>query len=388
MALREAEVLFKDRVAGSLIERGDGGTRFAYAPDWTTQIACSLPIDRREHEWAVGLHPFFQHLAPEGWLREKQARAGNVAEEDEFGLLLRFGADCIGAVSLRSLTALPALQRPIRIDESPGRTVSGVQRKLLATKRGGAFHPAAADGPAPFIAKFNAESEPTLVRNEFLALRWTQAVLGKDEVTGFQLGRVEELDEQALVVTRFDRTADNGKLRLEDFAQILNKPRGLDYRGKYEAGYEDVAAAIVAHSARPQIDLDKFFRRLVVFALVGNCDAHLKNFSLLERDEGLRLAPVYDVINSLLYPTYDRDLALGIDGAKLAMAAVTRQLLRDFGKSIGLNETTLALAFADLKRGVARAAKFIAPPEGEPEDGFVHRFGEIVRNACLRILDE
>jgi len=387
MAVREAEVLFKDSVAGSLIETPGGGTRFAYAPDWTAQIACSLPIERREHEWAVGLHPFFQHLAPEGWLREKQARAGNIAEEDEFGLLLRFGADCIGAVSLRSLTPLPPLQRPIRIDESPGRTVSGVQRKLLVTKRGGAFHAAAADGPAPFIAKFNARAEETLVRNEFLSLRWTQAALGKDEVTGFQLGQIEELNELALVVTRFDRTPAGGKLRLEDFAQILNKPRGLDYRGKYEAGYEDVAAVIAAHSARPQIDLDKFFRRLVVFALVGNCDAHLKNFSLLERDEGLRLAPVYDVVNTLTYPEYDRDLALSIDGRKLTMEAVTREVLRDFGVGIGLPARAVDLAFVDLKRDATRANDAVLPLHLQPDD-FRDRFGEIVRNACLRILGE
>lgn len=386
MEPRKAEILFKGSVAGALTETASGGSRFTYAPGWTVPIACSLPVERREHEWAAGLHPFFQHLAPEGWLRERQARAGNVAEEDEFGLLLRFGADCIGAVSLRSLTALPPLQRPIRSDESPGRTVSGVQRKLLVTKRGGTFHPAAADGPAPFIAKFDARAEETLVRNEELGLRWTAAVLGRDEVTGFQLGRVEELDEQALVVTRFDRTADGGKLRLEDFAQVLNRPRGLDYRGKYEAGYEDVAEAIRRHSARPQIDLDRFFRRLVVFALVGNCDAHLKNFSLLERDEGLRLAPVYDVVNTLVYPQYDRDLALTVDGSRLPMEAVTRALLEGFGARIGLPRPAVELAFVELERDAKRANDALLPLHVQPED-FRYRFGEIVRNACLRILD-
>ena len=72
-------------------------------------------------------------------------------------------------------------------------------------------------------------------------------------------------NETALIVTRFDRTKDGSKLRLEDFAQILNKPRGRDFSGKYEAAYEDVAAAIKEHSVRAEIDLAKFFRRLVVF---------------------------------------------------------------------------------------------------------------------------
>src|SRR5258708_6354337 len=103
MTLRKAEILFKDQPAGTLEETVSGGSRFIYAPQWQTQIACSLPLLRREHEWAQGVHPFFQHLGPEGWLREKQARAGHIAEEDDFGLLLRYGADCIGAVGVRPL---------------------------------------------------------------------------------------------------------------------------------------------------------------------------------------------------------------------------------------------------------------------------------------------
>jgi serine/threonine-protein kinase HipA len=104
---------------------------------------------------------------------------------------------------------------------------------------------------------------------------------------------VAVVNEPALIVTRFDRTPEGGKLRLEGFAQILDKPRGRDFSGKYDAAYEDVAAVIKQHSVRPEIDLARFFRRLIVFVLVGNCDAHLKNFSLLETDAGLRLSPAY-----------------------------------------------------------------------------------------------
>jgi len=135
MALREAEVRFKDQRAGLLTETAAGGSRFVYDPDWGHDIACCFPVSRREHEWATGLHPFFQHLAPEGWLREQQARSGHAVEEDDLGLLLLYGADCIGAVSV-----LPAdgKQPDIKVTEAtanPGRTVSGVQRKLLVAKK-------------------------------------------------------------------------------------------------------------------------------------------------------------------------------------------------------------------------------------------------------------
>jgi serine/threonine-protein kinase HipA len=388
MDLRAAEVLFKDAVAGALVETASGGSRFTYDAKWRSSIACCLPLERREHEWEQGLHPFFQHLGPEGWLRERQARSAHIAEEDDFGLLLRYGADCIGAVGIRSVAPLENVEPVAEAPANPGRTISGVQRKLLVVKKGDAFHPAEPIGNAPYIAKFNRDDIPTLVRNEFLSLRWTAAVLGKSEVTEFALGQVAGLNETALIVTRFDRTKDGEKLRLEDFAQILRKPRGRNYAGKYDASHEQVAEVIKTHSARPEIDLARFFRRLVIFVLIGNCDGHLKNFSLLEAPTGLRLSPLYDVVNTALYPNYDQALALSINGAYVQRDNVTRALLQDFGKSIGLPERAVAQAFADLRSKVRQAAPILEPPAGEGPEGFVARFSEVVSQACLKVFEE
>jgi serine/threonine-protein kinase HipA len=388
--LRRAQVLFKDQAAGTLEETAGGGTRFIYDAAWETPIACSFPILQREHEWAPGVHPFFQHLAPEGWLREKQARLGDIPEEDDFGLLLRYGADCIGAVGLlpfpgdKESKITPSTELTV----SPGRTISGIQRKLLAVKDGNNFAPAGPTGLAPYIAKFNSEATrvQSLVRNEALSLRWSAELLGKDEVNEFVIGTIS--GETALIVTRFDRATEGAKLRLEDFAQILDKPRGLDFAGKYDASYEDVAGVIQKHSVRPAIDLARFFRRLIVFVLVGNCDAHLKNFSLLETSVGLRLSPAYDIVNTAFYDGFDQNVALAIDGAKPHLDQVTRNILEKFGLSIGLSQRVIDQTFADLQARVGRAAGLLTPPRGEPPDGFVHRYSEIVSRACQRILEE
>src|SRR3546814_11997940 len=66
----------------------------------TETFACALPAAERRSNWDVGLHPVFQNLGPEGWLRQRQARAGRIEQEDDFGLLLRYGRDCIGAISV------------------------------------------------------------------------------------------------------------------------------------------------------------------------------------------------------------------------------------------------------------------------------------------------
>lgn len=390
MNLRSALVLFKDTAAGSLEETAGGGSRFAYNADWHSSIACCFPVERREYEWSSGVHPFFQHLGSEGWLRGQQARSGHIEQEDDFGFLLGFGADCIGAVSIKNTTPLANAEPITEMLTNPGRTISGVQRKLLVVKKEKEFCPAGSAGPAPYIAKFNSEEIPTLVRNEYLSLRWTTAVLGAREVTVFTLGQVAALNETALIVTRFDRTETGEKLRLEDFAQILCKPRGRDYSGKYNASYEDIADAIKHYSVRPEIDLARFFRRLVVFALIGNNDAHLKNFSLLETPEGLRLSPVYDVVNAVMYANkgYDQQLALSIDGKKVPFEGVTRSLLSNFGRSIGLPERAVGEIFSDLKNRVHKSTLILEPPAAEGPEGFVTQFNEIVSGACLRILEE
>jgi serine/threonine-protein kinase HipA len=387
MDLREARVFFKDRQAGLLAETAGGGTRFTYQPDWTGDIACALPAVRREHDWARGLHPFFEHLGPEGWLRERQARNAHIVEDDDFGLLLRYGRDCIGAVSILPTegTFIEAIVTEAEVN--PGRTVSGVQKKLLVVKTGkDAFQPAAANGPAPYIAKFNPESEPTLVRNERLSLAWTAAVLGKREVNTAEVSHIAALDQIALIVTRFDRGPGGEKYRLEDCAQILGKPRGRDYAGKYDGAYEDIAGVIDRYSARPAIDKARFLSRLVAYALIGNCDAHLKNFSLLESSDGLRLSPAYDVVNTALYPRYDQLFALAIEGKKHQLSAIDGTLLRRFGLNIGLPERAVEQIFTEITRNVRRAEPILQPPAAEPPDGFVSRFKETVSNACLRIL--
>lgn len=388
MILREARILFKRQSAGLLTETAGGGTRFVYDPGWNEPIACALPILRREHPWPTGLHPVFEHLGPEGWLREQQAARAHLAVADDFGLLLRYGADCIGAIGVEPVTPADPPAAPAAGAVAPRRTVSGVQKKLLAVRQtGGLFAPAPADGPAPFIAKFNSESDATLVRNEALSLAWTADMLGRAEVTAFETGRVQGVEGPALLVHRFDRTPTDAPLRLEDFAQILARPQGRDHRGKYDASYEEVAAVIERHSVRPVIDKERLFRRLVVYALVGNCDAHLKNFSLLERPEGLRLAPAYDVVNTLLYgERFDGDLALAIGGRKRLATAVERSDFERFGAEIGLNPKVVAQAFADLARATRKAAGRLVPPQGEPPDGFVHRYREIVESQCLRLL--
>jgi len=381
-------VTYKGRQAGRLSEIGPD-SRFVYDEGWTETIACALPITQRDHYWRNGLIPFFEHLAPEGWLRGRQARAGGTADQDDFGLLLNYGADCIGAVGILPADGIP----PVHSDHSnvveeaattASRTLSGVQKKLLAFGGDGGFRPAirAAD-PATHIAKLNRDDLPSLVQNEHLSLTLARQVLGETQVTRAQLGTVRDIDGIALLVERFDRAGES-RLRLEDFAQILGKPRGRDFHGKYDGSYEESASVITRLSARSRVDLDRFFRLVVFNLVIGNADAHLKNFSLLERKEGLRLAPAYDLVNTLAYPNYDQLTALSIGGEKRAFDALDRALIERLGADIGLPPAAVSWALDALRQKFDDAPSLDLPDHVQPND-FRARYREIVQGQAQRI---
>lgn len=388
------EVRFKDARAGLLTHNAQGLSTFTYDQGWAKPIGCALPLTPNIHAWSNGLHPFFQHIASEGWLRQGQARAGVVGEEDDFAILQRYGRDCIGAVSTHSLQALAPLQSTADLEPATQaalagqRTISGVQKKLLVVKTAKGHEAAGPDGLAPFIAKFNSVEINTLVRNEAFSLQLARDFLGRDEVTQAASGLVAGLGT-ALIVTRFDRTPSGEKLRLEDFAQILVVPRGRDNAGKYDSSYEAAAQAITRYSARPEIDLERYFRLVVVNALLGNCDAHLKNFSLLETPDGLRLSPAYDILNTLLYVKNGHStlFALQIGGAKRQHTQLDRALFERFGRDIGLKDQAIKAALVNLKRRSAKITDALRTwLDAEPESTFYGPYFDTVIPAIDRIL--
>lgn len=365
-------------------------TRFVYDEGWNQEIACALPIGTREHFWRGGLIPFFEHLGPEGWLRGRQARAGGTPDQDDFGLLLNYGADCIGAVGIlpedgTNVHALPDADPVEEAATAPGRTLSGVQKKWLVYRGEQGFQPAhKLEEPATHIAKFNRADQPTLVQNEDLSLRLAREVLGKHEITAAHLGTVRGENGIALIVERFDRLGPV-RLRLEDFAQILERPRGREFDGKYHSSYEEAAGVIQRFSSRAIIDLNRFFRLVAFNLVIGNADAHLKNFSLLEREEGLRLSPAYDLLNTLVYPKYDANVALAIDGAKRPFDTLSRDLVSSFGVSIGLQPRAVASGLDQLRKRFANAPALDFPGSVQPDD-FRSRYREVVRANAERIL--
>ncbi|MFZ0607878.1 MAG: HipA domain-containing protein [Xanthobacteraceae bacterium] len=309
-----------DLFAGELRQEPGGRCVFTYDPAYLAakhpSIAFTLPRQDAPHVCEAGLHPFFDNLVAEGWLRNAQARALKIDANNRFALLLAFGRDCAGAVSVID----PAPIREPAIDMGdPTATaalasrgsLSGVQPKLLAVKDGREYRPARPDETSHYIAKLPSGTLRDIVENEFLVLHACRSLLPNDTTVEAVIAPLKGIGDKALLVRRFDRLPSGTKIHFEEFNQLLGHRSGDD---KYDASYEDMASFIVNTPGCAPADAWRLYERVLVCLLTGNTDAHLKNFAMLHTPDGLRLTPAYDLVAAALYPEY-RTFALSIGGA-------------------------------------------------------------------------
>jgi serine/threonine-protein kinase HipA len=118
-------------------------------------------------------------------------------------------------------------------------------------------------------------------------------------------------------------------------------------------------------------DVDRLFRRILACILLGNNDAHAKNFGLLYTGNGFRLAPFYDIVAAALYDRFkDGSLALkiGAGANPRGLASLGPKHLSTLATSFELSENALTLAVGDLKRRLPAALRAIGQsPIGSAE---------------------
>jgi serine/threonine-protein kinase HipA len=360
-------IFFRKEVAGTLEQVPDGRFAFTYSSSYLdgggAQIAYTLPRQEKAH-YNFGLHPFFDNLVAEGWLARAQARALGIRGDDRFARLLAFGLDCPGAVSV--VDPKPATTPDLthgsgeEIAALTNRaSISGVQPKLFAVQVGEKFRPAQRGEPSTHIAKLPSPELEHLVELEYLTTRAARVLLPADEIVEVEIVPVEKIRGDCLLVRRFDRTRSGEKIHFEEFNQLLGRPA----EAKYEGSYGEMADFIRAHQTQQrEMDIDKLFRRVLVCILLGNNDAHSKNFALLYTREGFRLGPFYDIVAPSVYPRFRRTgLALKIAPGSNphTLSSIGRKHLTLLAKSFGLSSAALQLAVSDLKRQLGAAEEVV-----------------------------
>ena len=132
------------------------------------------------------------------------------------------------------------------------------------------------------------------------------------EVVPHTLMRMAD-DTLCYLTRRIDRTSTGEKIAMEDMCQLTERQT----EHKYKSSYERVGKAILKYSSVPKMDVINFFELVLFSWLTGNNDMHLKNFSLYEVADMIRLTPAYDLLNAaIINPKDDEELALTLNARK------------------------------------------------------------------------
>lgn len=314
-----------------------------------------LLLDPRHKSASIKAPPFFSNLLPEGGMRARIAQQLKVHEDREFLLLEALGHDLPGAVILRPVDAPPPGHQnhatqvgapPITADTAddgapqtaePAHlkfSLGGMQLKFSMLRQGERYTLNTGGRLGNYIIKPPSHDFPGLPQVE-AAMATARAVgidvpetllLHPDQLEGLSniLGHLPE--EPFYAIRRFDRNdttrpsndsteplTPKERIHVEDFAQVFS----LRTSQKYNRVNYDMMAMTLLQYAGGVDDLKEMTRRLTLNVLLGNGDAHTKNWSLIYRTPNKpRLAPAYDLVSTVAWTQHDQTIALNMAGTK------------------------------------------------------------------------
>ena len=151
----------------------------------------------------------------------------------------------------------------------------------------------------------------SLAQNEYICMKLAKSF-------GLSVPDVDLLSiagKEVFVVERYDRinTADSIKrLHQEDFCQALGIVTSSKYQNDGGPGIADIFNTISKVCTVPAIESQKFLRYVIFNYMIGNCDSHGKNYSLLYKDSRVELSPLYDAVSTIIYPGLTDKLSMKI----------------------------------------------------------------------------
>jgi serine/threonine-protein kinase HipA len=287
------------------------------------------------------LHPVLSNLLPEGSLRELIAQVLKVHVDNEFQILSYLGKDLPGAIEatpmepqevpgylLDSVLNTHGKVKAVKFDTEALRnkgkdkfSLAGVQMKFSMKENDGRYNLSQDNVLGDWIIKTPSTKHKFVPLNEYTAMSLAGLVdVDIPEIKLVELDKLDNLpqinlpdEKQAFAIKRFDR-ADNQRIHMEDFAQILVKYPHEKYTS---ANYENIGKVIYDFSGDGLADAQQFARRLLVNILLANGDAHLKNWSFLYPDKVTpRLSPAYDIVTTSVYIENEIQYALNLGKTK------------------------------------------------------------------------
>lgn len=406
----ELEVwLFADRVGTLALV--DGRLNFCYAPDWLSQpgavaLSTSLPLQAEPFDDRKA-RPFFAGLLPEGQMRRLIALQFQVSGQNDFALLDHIGGECAGAVTflkLGQVLPVPTRNDDVQwlsdeevvaiLDELPRRpmlagkdglrlSLAGAQEKLPVVFDGDRIGLPFNGTPSSHILKPAIHAVQDSVMNEGFCMVLADVMQLKPAKT-----KVHVVSGRSfLLVERYDRLIDaqghRQRLHQEDFCQALGVVPEMKYQNE---GGPDLTQCfdLVRRATRPSApQVLRLFDCVIFNALIGNHDAHAKNFSLLYSGKAPVLAPFYDMLSTAVYLTLTPKMAMKI-GSKYKFSEVQARHWDQFAEGVGLAKAQAKRRILELAKSLPATARKLQSDPGYAfaDNAVVEQINILIEQRC------
>ena len=381
--MRRLIVYLNNHPVGTLNQDDSGLLCFQYSSAWLNgldpvPLSRSLPL-RSEPFTGKQARPFFAGILPDEGPREQIAAILGVSERNDFALLERIGGECAGAVSLLPegvphlgggetrmheldekeledvIAQLP--RRPLLAGEAGIRlSLAGSQSKLPIIIHGSTIGLPLGSTPSTHIIKPEPERFPGLVANETLCMTLARSLgLNVPPVATRMVG-----NKPCIVVQRYDRVVNPdgavARVHQEDFCQALGFSPERKYQQEGGPLLRDCINLLREWCTIPALDIRDFLDGLIFNVLIGNADAHGKNYSILYRDGHRRLAPLYDLVCTLAWPELSKAPAMKI-GKSESIETITRAHWQKMAEETRVSWPMLRERIADLSHRTLTSLK-------------------------------
>lgn len=288
-------------------------------------ISISMPLSNNSFEHHI-VSTFFSGLLPDEGVRFRLAKYLHLSEKNIFGLLDAIGGECAGAISVypegkkprdnkqadflilddqEAIDVLASLEaRPFLVGQDDIRiSGAGAQNKLMIAFVGEKIAIPKGHTPSTHIIKPAIKGFEETVFNEFFCMRLAKNV--GLSAPGVKILTINK--SSYYIVERYDRAINMQevvRLHQEDFCQILNIPPEIKYENEGGPNLEDCFSLLDMRIKQGQmagINKLKLLTLVIFNFLIGNGDAHAKNFSILYPGQFCELAPCYDLLSTVIY---------------------------------------------------------------------------------------
>jgi serine/threonine-protein kinase HipA len=369
----KVNIFFFEQLAGELSQDKYGMLSFQYNQEYIAKngvpISHSMPLTS-ELYYGNEAHAYFTGLLPEEDVLASTARVMGTSSLNYFKLLVELGKEPVGAIRIGDSTqpsayqyeeiSMPELDEIIIKNDSLLSTLyrekgmrlslAGAQSKTGLYYRDGRYFIPQNGSPSNIIVKPANKRFQDLVFNEYACLK-IAASLGIS-IPAVQL--VSTPSQHLFAIERYDRFLDNENLKRlhqEDFCQALR----IQVQNKYQSdGGPDFSRCIdLLRKATtvPAIEINKFISLFVYNLIIGNKDAHGKNYSILHRNNTSVLAPAYDVLSTTYYPELSEKMSMSING-KFELDEITEDDLYQMAQSSNISGKLVLKEYHRIKDGL------------------------------------